>query len=128
MSWYVTSTHLETLHDGRMVGPGDEVAGVDSELDKELIDRGALLWRADEAEQKLNATDSALILAEDADLDLSGVEGTGKDGRITEPDVRKALEDRTADEDTESSSKDEGEQAPAVAPEPAAAPQKEDSK
>lgn len=128
MSWYVKSTHLETLHDGRMVGPGDEATGVDPDLDAEAIDRGALVWSADEAEQKLNATESALILAEENELDLSKVRGSGKEGRITEPDVRKALEDATANEDDTSSAKDEGEQATAGTPEPAAVPQKEDSK
>jgi pyruvate/2-oxoglutarate dehydrogenase complex dihydrolipoamide acyltransferase (E2) component len=129
MSWYVSSTHLETLHDGRMVGAGEEASGVDPELDKELIDRGALYFvRSEDEPEPTAATDAALILIQEHELDIADISGTGKDGRITEPDVRKALENATAGEDNQSSSQDEGEQAEAVAPEPAAVPQKEDSK
>jgi hypothetical protein len=42
MSYRVTSGHVETLHDGRMVGPGEDVTGVDPKKEKDLIDRGAL--------------------------------------------------------------------------------------
>ena len=38
----------------------------------------------------VNATDSAIIYASQNGIDLSGVEGTGKDGRITLADVKKA--------------------------------------
>lgn len=39
-----------------------------------------------------NATDSAKSLAQEKGVDLSKVTGTGKDGRITQPDVQKHLD------------------------------------
>ncbi len=43
-----------------------------------------------EAEDELNATDAAARKAEELDVDLSAVEGTGQGGRITVGDVEKA--------------------------------------
>jgi hypothetical protein len=42
------SGHVESLHNGRMVGPGEDVTGVDPKHphDKRLIDRGVLVKRA----------------------------------------------------------------------------------
>jgi pyruvate dehydrogenase E2 component (dihydrolipoamide acetyltransferase) len=40
-----------------------------------------------------DATDSARELASEAGLDLSSVQGTGADGRITKGDVEKALQE-----------------------------------
>ena len=42
--------------------------------------------------EKLNATEAALNLAEELDVDIDEVEGTGADGRITVKDVRDAQE------------------------------------
>ncbi len=42
--------------------------------------------------EKLNATEAALRVAEELDVDLDGLEGTGADGRITVRDVRDAQE------------------------------------
>jgi hypothetical protein len=41
---------------------------------------------------EVDATDSAKKLAEEHKIDLSTVEGTGKDGRIVKPDVEALLE------------------------------------
>jgi len=43
-----------------------------------------------EAEEEVNATDAAARKAEELDVDLSGVEGSGQGGRITVGDVEKA--------------------------------------
>lgn len=45
MSYRVTSGHVESLHNGRMVGPGEDVTGVNPRHphDKRLIDSGALV-------------------------------------------------------------------------------------
>ncbi len=45
---------------------------------------------APEGEDEVNATDAAARKAEDLDVDLSAVEGTGQGGRITVGDVEKA--------------------------------------
>lgn len=41
-----------------------------------------------------NATSSAQALAKSKGVDLSKIKGTGKDGRITQPDVQKALDEQ----------------------------------
>jgi hypothetical protein len=38
--------------------------------------------------QEIDATDSAVQLANKLGVSLTDIEGTGKDGRITQPDVR----------------------------------------
>jgi|GEM_PF-3264511 len=42
------------------------------------------------------ATDAAIKLAEDEDIDLRSVVGSGKDGRVVEGDVQKAIAERNA--------------------------------
>ena len=42
-------------------------------------------------EEPLDATDAAVALAEEHDIDLSLISGTGKEGRILLSDVREAL-------------------------------------
>lgn len=128
MTWIVRSTHPESLHNGRIIVPGQEVVGVDPELDKGLIDRGAIFFVRSEDEPEAAATDAALILIEEHGLDAEEIKGTGKDGRVTEPDVRKVLEQASATGgDSPASTKDGGSE---VAPDPAAVPQtqKEESK
>ena len=49
--------------------------------------------RRERRAQKYNATDKALELAEELDIDIDDVEGTGSGGRITVKDVRNAQED-----------------------------------
>jgi large subunit ribosomal protein L21 len=44
-----------------------------------------------EATAEIEATDSARELAAEADIDLSTIEGTGKEGRILKSDVQKAI-------------------------------------
>jgi hypothetical protein len=54
VSYRVTSGHVETLHDGRMVGPGEDVTGADPRHphDKRLIDSGVLVKRASKRRRK----------------------------------------------------------------------------
>jgi pyruvate/2-oxoglutarate dehydrogenase complex dihydrolipoamide acyltransferase (E2) component len=63
---------------------------------EELQERFGLeetLTRKAKGEQvDVDATAKAAELAEEADLNLSEVEGTGKDGRITKSDVEAAME------------------------------------
>lgn len=49
-----------------------------------------------EVESAVDATDAAVVLAEAENIDLSTVEGSGKDGRIVEPDVQGAIAERDA--------------------------------
>jgi pyruvate/2-oxoglutarate dehydrogenase complex dihydrolipoamide acyltransferase (E2) component len=53
-----------------------------------------------EEEDEVDATDAAKKLAADSDLDLSQVEGTGKDGRITKEDVEDALTEYEAEQES----------------------------
>ena len=46
---------------------------------------------ADDPPLPVNATDSAITLAEEHDLDLSTIEGSGQGGRITKGDVESAI-------------------------------------
>ena len=46
------------------------------------------------AEFDITVTDSARALAEEAGLDLAGIQGTGKEGRILKSDVQKAIKER----------------------------------
>lgn len=52
---------------------------------KELGER-----RRERKAEKVNATRAAVAAADELDIDLWGVEGTGAGGRITVADVRKA--------------------------------------
>jgi hypothetical protein len=47
-----------------------------------------------------NATDAAVQLAEENDIDLSTVEGTGEGGKIRVPDVQAAIDERDEAEET----------------------------
>ena len=41
---------------------------------------------------EVDATEAAIELAEELDVDLSKVEGTGTEGRVTKPDVEAFIE------------------------------------
>lgn len=50
------------------------------------------------------ATRAAVELAEEEDVELSEIAGTGADGRVTKPDVEKHLEDKSAEGDSSATS------------------------
>lgn len=52
MSYLVTSDHVEPLHDGRMVGPGDVVSDADAKKNSKLIERGVLEKEPDRRKQR----------------------------------------------------------------------------
>jgi pyruvate/2-oxoglutarate dehydrogenase complex dihydrolipoamide acyltransferase (E2) component len=70
------------------------------ELDEEF-DGDEELDEDDEelSDDEVFATPLAKRMAENADLDLSTVEGTGTNGRIVKSDVEKAIEDSGRDDD-----------------------------
>lgn len=55
-------------------------------------DEAAAKAERDKSEPEVEATPAAEALAEEKDVDLTEVEGTGKDGRVTKADVEKAAE------------------------------------
>lgn len=52
--------------------------------------RRLLEYKSTDVEEGISATASAVQLAEQLGVDLSTVEGSGKDGKITKPDVEAA--------------------------------------
>jgi len=52
MSYRVTSGHVETLHDGGMVGPGDTLSDADAKKNPRLLERGVLVKEADKRKPK----------------------------------------------------------------------------
>lgn len=61
MSYRVTTGHPVCLHNGRMVGPGEDVTGVNPRHphDKRLIDSGALVKRAPKSARQTGAKPAA---------------------------------------------------------------------
>lgn len=70
---------LDELMASRFIRPVGEYAAI-PEL--ELVEQGDVI-----TEEMVNATKGAIALAEELDLDLSGIEGSGDDGRVTKDDV-----------------------------------------
>jgi pyruvate/2-oxoglutarate dehydrogenase complex dihydrolipoamide acyltransferase (E2) component len=78
------------------------VAGVPQRTD---LERHLVGDRTVEGNQEIDATDSARELANEHGVDLNEVEGSGKDGRVTQDDVKQFLADQEApsdDDDDES--------------------------
>jgi pyruvate/2-oxoglutarate dehydrogenase complex dihydrolipoamide acyltransferase (E2) component len=90
MEYRNVGNHVEDLADGRMLAPGESVTwnGDEAKEDRnaDLIDRGVLL-RVDE----INATDAAVELADQEDVALTAVTGTGSSGQVTKPDVERYI-------------------------------------
>jgi small subunit ribosomal protein S16 len=59
----------------------------------EAVEEEAPPAEAEEEEAEINITDAAKKLAEEAGIDISTVEGTGKDGAILKSDITKLIED-----------------------------------
>lgn len=75
-----------TLEDGTRLEPGDSYPGTPA---KWLVDQGIV-----EA-VNATATDAARKLADELGLDITEVDGTGKDGKVTKDDVEAAAEAET---------------------------------
>jgi pyruvate/2-oxoglutarate dehydrogenase complex dihydrolipoamide acyltransferase (E2) component len=99
----VRSSHPEDDALGRTFGPGELVPNLDTDdpFNQRKIDEG-IFYEVDEqgAVQEVAAsagpevTPAAARLAADNSVDLSEIEGTGKDGSIKAEDVQKVLEAR----------------------------------
>jgi hypothetical protein len=59
MSYRVTSSHVEALHDGRTVGPGDSISDADAKKNPRLIERGVLVKEPDKRKQRAQTTEAA---------------------------------------------------------------------
>lgn len=57
-------------------------------------DNANFVGESQDSDTEENATDGAVELAVENDVDLDEVQGTGRDGRVTKADVEKFLEDR----------------------------------
>jgi len=76
-------------HDGEQYDPGDEVDMTPEEAEENgLVAIGAVT-----VTEEVEATDAAAQLAEEEDVDLSAVEGTGSDGKVLKSDVQEALDE-----------------------------------
>jgi len=71
-----------------------DVDGLPVRINKSRFDRGGYtLWEEmPEEDDEVNASKAARELADEAGIDLSDVEGTGKDGTVTKGDVQKAID------------------------------------
>lgn len=85
-----TSTHAEDLADGRVVGVGEEVDDVDmtEPHNQRLLNEGKLVEVPESNEP--TPSDAAQRKADELDVDITTVEGTGQDGRVKVEDVEAA--------------------------------------
>lgn len=85
---------------GQMVEPGEESTRVDptDPHDKALIEDGQLI-KISSDESEIEVSDEAAKLAQEHDLDLSNVQGSGSGGNIVIDDVRKAIKDAEEEEE-----------------------------
>lgn len=107
----VRSSHPEDDADGRVFAPGELVPDLDldSPYNQEKIADGIFYSVDEDAEGAPpptagsggpDVTSAAKRLASENNIDLSEIEGTGKDGRIIDEDVQKAIEQQ-AEEDAD---------------------------
>lgn len=59
MSYRVSTSHVESLHNGRFVADGDVVSEADAKDNPRLIERGVLVKEPDKREQRAKTTGSA---------------------------------------------------------------------
>lgn len=71
-----------------------EPEAVEEEAVEEEADEEPEADAEPDAEAEVDITNAARELAEEHDLDLSAIEGTGKDGRILKGDVQKAIKEQ----------------------------------
>jgi pyruvate/2-oxoglutarate dehydrogenase complex dihydrolipoamide acyltransferase (E2) component len=87
------ASRLMTLEDGH------PLAGLESGTAAISEDYGADVAAGPQAGAEIDATESATELAEEEDVDLAQVEGTGQDGRITKGDVEHYIANRDSGND-----------------------------
>jgi pyruvate/2-oxoglutarate dehydrogenase complex dihydrolipoamide acyltransferase (E2) component len=75
-------------HDGETYAPGDEVDMTAEEAEE----NGLVAIGAVEVTEEVQATEAAAELAEEEDVDLASIDGTGSGGKILKSDVEDALE------------------------------------
>jgi len=90
---YRTTKPIIDLSTGFVRGPGQLIYPAELEPDRfnPLLAEGAII--DEDAPPPINATAAAIALAEELDLDLSSVAGTGASGRITHRDVQQHARD-----------------------------------
>jgi 2-oxoisovalerate dehydrogenase E2 component (dihydrolipoyl transacylase) len=111
----VRSDHPEDDALGRVFGPGELITNLDltseeyKDFNQRKVDDG-IFYPVDESNVSPDevpampsagssgpdATDAAVRMAEENNIDLTQLEGTGKDGRIIDADVEAAIEAATA--------------------------------
>lgn len=101
-TYKVRSSHPEDDAQGRVFAPGELVPDldVDDEYNQEKIEAGVFFLVGDdgdeppstEGSEEPDATDAAVRLAKEHDIDLSELKGSGKDDRIIDEDVQTAIE------------------------------------
>lgn len=99
----VRSSHPEDDALGRSFGPGELVPNLDTDdpFNQRKVEEG-IFYPLDEddavkvVEEQTgpDITEAAAKLAAEEGVDLDAVTGTGKDGRIIEPDVQKVVDER----------------------------------
>jgi pyruvate/2-oxoglutarate dehydrogenase complex dihydrolipoamide acyltransferase (E2) component len=108
---------LETLEDGHPLDglPEDHPAAIseDYALDEQEAaelrteqQQRARGEEPDDADDETKATEAAKAHAEENDVDLSEVEGTGPGGKITKADVQRAIVERGSQDDTSQDNND----------------------
>lgn len=99
MEYKLGGLHPQDLASGRLLEPGETVELTDEEArdphNKALIDSGVLFDLGEFSEPA--ATDAALVAADDLDVNIAAVTGTGVDGRITKDDVERYHAEQTAE-------------------------------
>lgn len=91
--------HAHDLASGLVLAPGETAELSDEDVkdphNASLIEDGVLIPTGSEGAPVLNATDDAIELAEQNQVDLASIPGTGTAGRITKRDVEKHIESQS---------------------------------
>lgn len=59
MSYRIVSSHVESLHDGRTVGPGDAISDADAKKNPRLTERGVAVKEPDKRKQRAQTTEAS---------------------------------------------------------------------
>lgn len=110
MNYRVQSKHAEDDASGRSFAPGEIITDLDASdpFNEAKIRDGVFVSEQDDedgdgrsveqiSQSEAGATEAAQKLAEESGIDLADIEGSGKDGRITQDDVQAAVEEKEGD-------------------------------